>query len=130
MRPPNIFFGFIVLCVAMVSLRAGHILRWEVISPAPQELKLKIDVNAASRAELALLPGIGPALSQRIVEHRDRHGPFHKLQEIDAVHGIGQKTLIRIAPYVKLTPEASRGGDTRLQDKPPIERPADRGHTR
>ncbi|GAA2549450.1 hypothetical protein GCM10009861_06550 [Neomicrococcus aestuarii] len=48
-----------------------------------------INVNVASAQELEALPGVGPALSQRIVEFREQNGPFASMAELDAVSGIG-----------------------------------------
>lgn len=48
-----------------------------------------INVNLASAQELEALPGVGPALSQRIVDFREQNGPFASMAELDAVSGIG-----------------------------------------
>ena len=63
--------------------------------------KTKIDLNQADVHEIIALPGIGPVRAAAIVEYRESHGPFHHLQDLLNIHGIGQKTLERIAPYVK-----------------------------
>ena len=52
----------------------------------------KININQASQAELTELKGIGPVLSQRIVEYREEHGPFQSPEDIMDVKGIGPKT--------------------------------------
>ncbi len=56
---------------------------------------LRINVNTATQRELELLPGIGPALSQRIIEERMR-GRFRTLSDLDRVRGIGSRTLERL----------------------------------
>lgn len=70
-----------------------------------EEVALRVDLNAASSAELQQLPGIGPALSERIEAHRDAHGPFQRVDDVTRVRGIGEKTLDRIRPmlYVEET---------------------------
>jgi competence protein ComEA len=49
----------------------------------------KVDLNAATAADLDALPGIGPVLAERIVDHRADHGPFRSVDELDDVPGIG-----------------------------------------
>ncbi|MGY1858458.1 ComEA family DNA-binding protein [Modestobacter sp. SYSU DS0290] len=48
-----------------------------------------LDLNRATVAELDALPGIGPVLAQRIVDHRGTHGPFTNVEQLDDVSGIG-----------------------------------------
>jgi competence protein ComEA len=50
----------------------------------------RIDINAASSAELATLPGIGPSKAQAIVEHRAK-APFATADDLRKVKGIGDK---------------------------------------
>ncbi len=52
-----------------------------------------IDINVASAAELDELPGIGPATASAIVAHRDEHGPFATVDDLEAVRGIGPAKL-------------------------------------
>ncbi|HET9014229.1 MAG TPA: ComEA family DNA-binding protein [Thermomicrobiaceae bacterium] len=52
-----------------------------------------VNVNTASAAELESLPGIGPTLSQRIVEYRTQHGPFANLDALDQVRGISARMV-------------------------------------
>jgi competence protein ComEA len=61
-----------------------------------------IDLNRASAGDLERLPRVGPALARRIVEHRDRHGPFRRVEDLRRVKGIGEKTLERLRPLVKV----------------------------
>ncbi len=50
-----------------------------------------ININTAGQAQLEELPGIGPALAQRIIDHRTRNGPFLSAEDIMVVSGIGEK---------------------------------------
>lgn len=56
----------------------------------------KININTASAEELQALPGIGPSYAQRIVEHREKNGPFKKVEDLLNVRGIGEKTFEKI----------------------------------
>lgn len=59
-----------------------------------------INVNTAGQGELELLPGIGPALAKRIIEHRTSKGGFRRIDDLDAVKGIGPKILERLRAQV------------------------------
>ena len=50
---------------------------------------LKIDINAATAAQLDTLPHIGTVLAQRIIDYRSSQGPFKKIEDIKNVTGIG-----------------------------------------
>ena len=59
-----------------------------------------VDLNRATAAELDLLPGIGPATAQAIVDHREANGPFASVDDLEAVRGIGPAKLEAIRPLV------------------------------
>lgn len=63
-----------------------------------------VDLNRAGPAELDRLPGIGPVLAARIVEHRRRHGRFGSVEELRAVRGVGPRMLERLRPLVTAAP--------------------------
>jgi competence ComEA-like helix-hairpin-helix protein len=52
-----------------------------------------IDVNAAPMEDLMRLHGVGEALASRIIVHREAHGPFAAIDELDDVPGIGPATI-------------------------------------
>jgi competence protein ComEA len=76
------------------------------------------NVNTASIAELERLPGVGPALAQRIVEHREKNGAFKKAEDLMLVRGIGEKSFERLRPYL------ATSGATTLTESVRIPRPA------
>lgn len=59
-----------------------------------------LNLNSASASELDQLPGIGPVLAGRIVEYRDRHGPFRSANELDNVTGVGPAVLADLLKLV------------------------------
>ena len=61
-----------------------------------------VNVNAATAEELALLPGVGPAKAQAILEYRKEHGAFKRVEDLSEVKGIGDKALERMRPHVAL----------------------------
>ena len=65
--------------------------------PAPEG---PVDVDRATAPELERLPGIGPALARRIVEERERGGPFGSERGLERVRGIGPKLVERLRARV------------------------------
>jgi len=65
----------------------------QAAEPAPpaRDSDGRININMATRAELMDLPGIGPTLSERIVDYRTLNGPFARIEDIRNVSGIGEK---------------------------------------
>lgn len=59
-----------------------------------------VNLNTASAAELETLPGIGPALAGRIIDHRAAIGRFRSIDELDDVPGIGPTTLQKLRHLV------------------------------
>ncbi len=72
----------------------------------PEEDGGRIPINFAGKDELTQLPGVGPALAERIIEEREKNGVFRLPEDLLAVRGIGAATLQRLLPYISLkTPE-------------------------
>lgn len=61
-----------------------------------------LDLNSATAEQLDTLPGIGPALAERIVAYRAEHGPFAQVEQLNDVKGIGDKTLEKLRPQLTL----------------------------
>jgi competence protein ComEA len=59
-----------------------------------------VDLNAATAADLDGLPGIGPVLAQRIIDHRDQQGRFTTVEQLDDVPGIGPAIYDRLSKLV------------------------------
>jgi competence ComEA-like helix-hairpin-helix protein len=60
-----------------------------------------VDINSADVAELGELPQVGPSLARRMIEHRERYGPFRTFDDLLRVKGIGPKTLDALRPHVR-----------------------------
>lgn len=63
-----------------------------------------VDLNRATADELEGLPGVGPALAERIVRWRAAHGRFASVDALAGVPGIGPATVERLRPRVRATP--------------------------
>jgi competence ComEA-like helix-hairpin-helix protein len=102
-----ILLGVAFLLVLYLGLRVWLTVAPEDWSSVIEKYSAKsgislIDVNRASIAELAQLPGIGLALAERIVRHRLERGPFRSLDELLEVPGIGPHTLETLRPWVQI----------------------------
>ncbi|MGH9135908.1 MAG: ComEA family DNA-binding protein [Acidimicrobiales bacterium] len=59
-----------------------------------------LDLNTATAEQLEALPGIGPAIAEAIIEHRDRNGPFASVDDLLDVRGIGESRLADLRELV------------------------------
>jgi len=71
----------------------------------------KININQASAKELANLPRIGAKVADRIVDYRQSHGSFARVEDLMEVKGIGEKLFVTLKPYLALS------GPTTLSQK-------------
>jgi competence protein ComEA len=61
-----------------------------------------VHLNSAAVEDLEQLPGIGPALAQRVVDYRTAHGPFHSVGDLRQVSGFGGQRYQTLAPLLTL----------------------------
>jgi competence protein ComEA len=59
-----------------------------------------VNLNTATASELATLPGIGERTAARIIEYRQKNGPFKKIEELMNVQGIGEKSFLKLKPQL------------------------------
>ena len=63
-------------------------------------LKPCVNLNTATAEELMRLPGIGEVMSRKIIEYRERNGPFRRPEEIIILEGFSEKKYRAIADLV------------------------------
>jgi len=61
---------------------------------------VRVSLNAASVAELDVLPGVGPVTAQKIVDYRTAHGGFRTVDDLDAIPGIGPVRIDQLRDLV------------------------------
>lgn len=59
-----------------------------------------VNINTASATDLEALPGIGARTAARIVEYRQKNGPFKKVEELMNVRGVGEKNFLKLKPQI------------------------------
>ena len=95
-------FGALLALSAFVAL-------FVLAVPAPalgaagDERAPRVNLNTASVDDLIGLPGIGPSYAKRIVEYREKNGPFKRVEDLLNVQGIGEKTLEKIRDRVTVS---------------------------
>jgi competence ComEA-like helix-hairpin-helix protein len=89
--------------MAVWYIAQGGLSGWLVPHDAPPTGtgRFTVNVNDAGVDELAVLPGLGPATAQRIVDHRREHGPFTSLEGLLDVPGVGPATLDAMRPHLR-----------------------------
>jgi competence protein ComEA len=87
-----------------VSSENGYIRVSAGFIPAAYKVTLGIplSVNTATQKELETIPGLGPYLAKKILDHRSLHGPFNTIEEVKNVTGMGKFRYSKIKPYIKI----------------------------
>jgi competence protein ComEA len=63
-----------------------------------------VNLNTASASDLEGLPGIGAKTAARIIEYRQKNGPFKKIEELMNVRGVGEKNFLKLKPQLTVAP--------------------------
>src|ERR1700704_3875971 len=84
-------------------------------APAPRGGKAApatavVNINPASAAELDSLPGIGAKTAARIIEYRQKNGPFKKIEELMNVRGVGEKNFLKLKAQLSVGAAKTEAG--------------------
>lgn len=61
-----------------------------------------VSINRATESDLDALPGIGPVTAKNIIDWREAHGGFTRIEELEEVTGIGPKTFAKLKSLIGL----------------------------
>lgn len=75
----------------------------------------RVDPSAADATELDRLPRVGPKLAARIVEDRERNGPFRSPEDLLRVPGVGPRMLEEVRPHLAFAAGAGAGREPRTR---------------
>ena len=84
----RMWFG---LCILLIGL---------MMAPGLTVALDKVNINTADKEMLSSLPGVGPVIADRIIENREKNGPFKNNEEITKIKGIGEKTFQKIKDLI------------------------------
>lgn len=84
----------------------GNLIKPEIILQNEGVAQL-ININSATKAELEILPGIGPVRAQAILEYRQENGSFDDIEDLQKVPGIGPATFEQLKNLITVGMDAS-----------------------
>ncbi|MBS3809147.1 MAG: helix-hairpin-helix domain-containing protein [Desulfobacterales bacterium] len=85
-----IFIGVLLVVISGVFMQAGA--------------QDKININTATAKQLTALKGIGPVISQRIVDYRNENGSFSSGKDLQQVKGVGPETMESLSDMITFSP--------------------------
>jgi len=94
--------GYIIIGYTGVTIY--HVVPPPVMTTAPPATvapqSAMVNINTADFERLQILPGIGPARAQAILDWRAQHGNFTRPEQLLEIHGIGTATLMNMLPFL------------------------------
>jgi competence protein ComEA len=94
----NVMKRYLLMMALLVAVSMTCLLPVSVFAAGNSAASSAIEtvhLNQATAEELQALPGVGPALSERIVSYRTEHGPFKSVDQLTEVKGVGQIKLAK-----------------------------------
>ena len=94
----------LVPVIAAIALVVAGTAQAQSVKPrpaaAPAQIAALVNLNTATLAELEALPGVGAKTASRILDYRQKKGPFKKIEELMNVQGIGEKSFLKLKPQI------------------------------
>ena len=93
----------LVAGVLGVFLLAPALTHAQAPAPTAEKAGPVVNLNTASAADLENLPGVGAKMAERILEYRQKNGPFKKIEDLMNVKGIGEKNFLKLKARLTVT---------------------------
>jgi competence protein ComEA len=100
------FLSLVALATLLASPAQAQTARTKTVDQAAAKPTVQVNLNTATVADLQELPGVGAKVAARIIEYRQKQGPFKRIEELMNIQGIGEKS------FLKLRPQITVGGKT------------------
>ena len=84
--------------VVITLMTVALMMAW--VAPTFAEDMAKVNINTANQEQLMSLKGIGESYAVRIIEYREKNGPFQTPEDLLKVKGVGEKTFEAIKDNV------------------------------
>ena len=104
--------SLVALAALLASQAQAQTARPKTVDQAAAKPAAQVNLNTATVADLQELPGVGAKVAARIVEYRQKQGPFKRIEELMNIQGIGEKS------FLKLRPQITVGGKTETPPPP------------
>lgn len=89
------YLSMLVLLAVVSTIAFAPATALAANDPAANQVIETFHLNQATAEQLQSLPGVGPALSERIVDYRTEHGPFSSVDQLTSVKGVGEAKLAK-----------------------------------
>ena len=93
----------VLVLVAALTCIASPVFAQRATKPAVAATVVStetINLNTATAAQIATLPGIGEKTAERIIEYREKNGGFKKVEDLMNVKGIGEKSFLKLKALI------------------------------
>jgi competence protein ComEA len=90
----------LLLCSIALQTRSAIAMPQDTSAAAKSAVSPTVNLNTATAEQLQKLPGVGPKVAARIIEYRQKNGPFKKIEELMNVRGVGEKSFLKLKDQI------------------------------
>ena len=96
----------LALVAALVFFASSPVQAQRAAKPPAAASTEVVNLNSATAAQIASLPGIGLKTAELVIAYRQKNGPFKKIEEIMNVRGVGEKSFLKIKHRLSVAAKA------------------------